>query len=132
MPVTARRMVEGWELRTPRQFDALCAPEPRLARARPATPPLPFGLAALSRRRSGRGEGRGEGSVLALGWEGLMGSGVLNDKAESGKQKPEIHGAACRRRKRSRVNFRRSDGTGRLAARSASVSGLSIFSRNMT
>ena len=53
-------------------------------------------------------------------------------KAESGKQKAEIHRAACRRRKRSRVNFRRSDGTGRLAARSASVSGLSIFSRSIT
>jgi len=35
-----------------------------------AFPPLPFGLAALSRRRSGRGDGRGEGSVFTRGFRG--------------------------------------------------------------
>src|ERR1035437_768825 len=50
----------------------LPAPEPRFARELPTILPLPFRLAALSRRRSGRGEGWGEGSVFAWGFRGAM------------------------------------------------------------
>jgi hypothetical protein len=56
MPVTARRMVEGWEMRVEG---------------------LEGVLAADDAERHGK----------ALGWEGFMGIGVLNQKAESRKQK---------------------------------------------
>ena len=68
------------------------APEPRLARELATIPPLPFRLAALSRRRSGRGEGRDEGAWGRLAAGGAFGSGLpaAARERDDGKSSPRL------------------------------------------